>query len=139
MYVEVRRLSVAQVGDLAPKWMELNPGDLDLLIEYSAKSDPLIGGFMGDDLIAMGGFVPIGILTGTALLWMQSTHATDRHRIALIRVAPKIIECAMERYSRIVGTCSLGERSVRWVTSLGARFKDTDEQCKPFMIGGYDG
>jgi hypothetical protein len=139
MYAVVRHLDLDEIEPLARRWMTVGQGDMEALLEFSAKSVPLIGCFMGQDLVGLGGVVPQDAFCNLGVLWMQHTHATPNYQRTLIRVSPLILEALHKRYSRLVGTCSLGPRSVRWLKSMGAKFVETNNVCKPFVIENQHG
>jgi hypothetical protein len=115
--------------------MELGASDLDILREFCEASRPLLGCWMGPDLIALGGVVPVGgLLSRTGHAWIQSTYATERHKIALARIGPMIAKGMRPGFDRLIGTCSLGPRSVNWLKSMGAKFIETDGIRKPFVM-----
>lgn len=101
-------------------------GDLAAFAAGARASDPIVGCWMGEDLVAMLGFIPQGILTGTAYVWMEWTPALARHKYATVRWSREIIREARTRYPRIVGRCGYGAQSKRWLESLGARFVGDD-------------
>lgn len=105
-------------------------GDLAAFAAGARASDPIIACWMGADLVAMLGFIPQGILTGTAYVWMEWTPALERHRYTTVRWSREIIKEARTRYPRIVGRCGYGPQSKRWLESLGAKFVGDD-----YMIG----
>lgn len=140
MWVEVKPVAAAQALDLCREWMDIGPGDMEILQETCLGSEPLLTCYLGPDLIALGGVVPIyGVLCETGYVWMQSTRATHQHRLALCRAGPEILRGLSRRYTNLVGTCSLGPKSVQWLKSMGARFAETTEPRKPFIMENIGG
>ena len=135
MWAEIRHLNPGEVEPLAQRWVTLGQGELEILLDFSAKSVPLIGCFMNQDLVGFGGVVPQDLFGCVGVLWMQHTHATPNYQRTLLRVSPLIIAELKHRYLRLVGTCSFGPRSVRWLKTLGAEFTETNTVYKPFTIG----
>lgn len=135
MNAEVWDITVDELRTAAPKVMDLAPGELEVMLTFAEMSKPLLACSIGDDIIALGGVVPVSPLSWTGIVWMQSTHATPRHPITMARVGPRILRLLRGRYYKLVGTCSLGPSSVNWLKSIGARFDETDALAKPFVFG----
>lgn len=124
MWVEVRNITPEQLPDWAyPE-----------LVDCAKRSDPLLAYYFGQDLIAIVGFIPLGILTGTAYLWMQSTEATFEHKTAVARLGRLTLREVRTRYPRIVGECVAGSRSIKWLEWLGAHMGQPRGRAVPFLI-----
>lgn len=98
----------------------------------SSASDPILACWVQDNLVAIIGFIPQGLLTGTAYYWMEWTPAVRRFPRTTARWGYYITREALGRYPRLWGTCSAGGQSRRWLERLGARFDGT-----VFRIGDW--
>ena len=132
----IQRITPDEAMELARVWLDVDPPELAIIAEAAAASDPALAGWLGSDLLAIGGFIPTSIVGGTAFVWMQHTPAVARHKIATIRIGRDVLAGARTKYPRIIGTCSLGPQSEAWLTSLGARFVAGPGLRKPFVIEG---
>lgn len=127
MFVEVRRTGPEDLIDPGPE-----------LLEYAQRSDPLLTYWFGSECIAIVGFVPLGILSTTAYLWMQSTEHTPNHKLAVARLAKLTLDQIRDRYQCIVGECLVDSPSCAWLRWLGAGFgPPSGRGAIPFMIGSY--
>ena len=117
---ELKPISVQDMVNL----LTLPKEHLNVMVEWAKKSDPLLAGMWGEDLVCLVGFIPPTMLSDTAYVWMHSTDLALEHPIALGRFARRFIKAALERYPRLVGDC-LNETSKRWLESLGAKFTGT--------------
>ena len=127
MFVEIRRITAEEL----PDWADAS------LRDYAQRSDPLLTYWFGEELIAIVGFIPFGILSSTAYLWMQETPATFQHPTAVARQGLLTLREIRKRYTRIYGECAVGSRSIRWLRWLGARFAEPVGRSVPFLIGDY--
>lgn len=110
------------------------PIEGEALRRYAAMSDPLLAYWFAEDLIAVVGFVPLGVLGGTAYLWMQETPGTFRHPTAVARLGKLTLREIAVRYPRIIGECRVGSKSIRWLEWLGAKFAEPVGVSAPFVI-----
>lgn len=129
MWAEIKNLRPEAAIELAQEQLS---GDMAAFAAGARASDPIIACWMGAELVAMLGFIPQGVLTGTAYVWMEWTPALVRHRYATVRWSHEIIREAQTRYPRIIGRCGYGAQSKRWLESLGAKFVGDD-----YMIGEW--
>lgn len=139
MWVGSRRITPNEAEVLAQSWTSLSLNEIDLMCEGVALSDPAMAYWLNYELVALAGFIPVALITDTAYLWMQTTKATYKYPLAVCRVGIQTLTAAKARYPKIIGHCSQGPRSERWLESLGARWLRTDEAGRLFMIGGTDG
>ena len=117
---------------LAKEWFGYGDDDLIVFRNFAVESRPLLACYHGDDLVALGGAIPQAPLGMTGFLWMEST---GKHPLTLARVGPRILRFLSVKYSRMVGTCSLGPRSEAWLKSIGAKFDESATSHKPFEFG----
>lgn len=127
MFVEIRRTAV---GDL--------PNPYPDLVDCANRSDPLLTYWFGPECIAIVGFIPLGIISTTAYLWMQNTPYTDKHPVAVARLGRLTLHEIASRYPCVIGECILNSPGHRWVKWLGARFGESNGIAVPFMIGTYE-
>jgi hypothetical protein len=130
MWVTTRRITVEDLPALGQ--------DEPWVRRFVDRSDPALAYSMDGELIAVAGFVPVGsVLTDTAYLWMNSTPAVARHKVAVGRWGIQTLrEVRRLKYPRIIGHCEAGSRSVLWLRSLGARFTPGPRGTVEFEIGG---
>lgn len=134
MNTVVKRISGAEAAELAYEHITTDNFALALTQVAAENSDPAVSVWLGDMLLALGGFIPLGILTGTAFVWMNHTPAAAHHPTAIIRTGRQVLAVARSRYPRVIGNCSLGPRSEAWLTSLGAKFVSAAGVTKHFVI-----
>jgi hypothetical protein len=139
MWVESKRITTFEAWELATDWTDLDDDRMFLLHQGVKVSDPALAYWLNGDLVAMAGFIPVALITDTAYLWMQTTNVTHKYPLAVCRVGIQTLTIVKTRYPKIIGHCSQGPRSERWLESLGARWLRTDEAGRLFMIGGTDG
>lgn len=139
MWVGSRRITAGEAEGLAGAWTSLTPMGIDLLCQGVQVSDPAMAYWLNYELVALAGLIPVALITDTAYLWMQITKVTHKYPLAVCRVGVQTLTAAKARYPKIIGHCSQGPRSERWLESLGAGWLRTDEAGRLFMIGGTDG
>jgi hypothetical protein len=105
---------------------------LDNFVAIARASEPILGCWVDGALVAIVGFIPQGLLTGTAYYWMEWTPAVRQFPKTTARWGHYITREALGRYPRLWGTCSAGGQSRRWLERLGARFDGT-----VFKIGDW--
>ena len=135
MWAEVRRIGGDEAEGLNQRFIGLAGDDLLALRLAADRSDPALAVYMGKELMALVGFIPLGLISGTAYAWLQPTEGMTKFKLAFVRVGWEIFAEARKRYPIIHGHCSLGPRSEAWLRSCGARFLDTDAKAKPYVIG----
>ena len=123
MFVEVRNTAPGELPWVGPE-----------LMAYARRSDPLLTYWFGAECIAIVGFVPMGIVTDTAYLWMETTAYTHKHKTAVARLGKLTLMEVHKRYPRIVGECLVGSRSCNWLLWLGAKFGTPKGAAVPFVI-----
>lgn len=107
------------------------------LLACAQRSDPLLTYWFGDECIAIVGFIPLGIISTTAYLWMQTTEHTDKHPVAVARLGRLTLAQIRDRYPCVIGECITNSPGHRWLSWLGARFAEPAGIAIPFMIGSY--
>lgn len=118
--------------------LRLGQGELEAFVAAVARSEPTVLMSFGDTPLAAFGFIPTDLLGQTAYAWMEWTPAIYNHPMATARAWREVFAAARRRYSRIFGHCSYGERPVRLLTHLGAKFW-TDAEGRPtYVIEGTD-
>jgi hypothetical protein len=135
MWAEVRRINAGEAMELNQQCIGLAGDDLLALRLAADRSDPALAVYMGEELMALVGFIPLGLISSTAYAWLQPTSGMTKFKLAFVRVGREIFAEARKRYPIIYGHCSLGPRSEAWLRSCGARFLDTDAKAKPYIIG----
>lgn len=135
MWAEVKRIAGDEAEDLSNQFIGLDGDDLLALRIAADRSDPALAVYMGEELMALVGFIPLGLISGTAYAWLQPTEGMNKFKRAFVRVGREIFATARQRYPIIYGHCSLGPRSEAWLRSCGARFQDTSATAKPYVIG----
>ena len=135
MWAEVKRITGDEAEDLNAQFVGLDGDNLLALRLAADRSDPALAVYMGEELGAMVGFIPLGLVSGIAYAWLQPTPIMDRYKIGFVRMGRAIFAEARKRYSIIYGHCSLGPRSEAWLRSCGARFLESDAVAKPYIIG----
>jgi hypothetical protein len=135
MWAEVKRIASNEVENLNAQFIGLSGDDLLALRLAADRSDPVLAAYMGEALCALVGFIPLGLISGTAYAWLQPTQSMSKFKISFVRVGRAIFAEARKRYPIIYGHCSLGPRSEAWLQSCGARFLPTDAVAKPYVIG----
>ena len=136
IFADVRRIGGGEAVALAKQYIELSADDLTALQIGADASDPAMAVFMGETLVALVGFIPIGIIAGTVFVWMQEFPDLAKYRIGMMRMGRRMIAEVRKKYPRIIGQCSGGPRSENWWKSLGAEFEPGDAKTKTFVIGG---
>ncbi len=135
MFAEVRRITGDEAEDLNAQFVRLDGDDLLALRIATDRSNPALGIFMGNTLVAMLGFIPTAILGGTAYAWLQPAPEMVRYKIGFVRMGRAIFTEIRKQYPIIIGHCSLGSHSEAWLRSCGARFIETNARAKPYIIG----
>ena len=135
MWAGVKRIAGDEAEDLSNQFIGLDGDDLLALRIAADRSDPALAVYMGEELTALVGFIPLGLISGTAYAWLQPAPAMFDYRLSFVRVGREIFATARQRYPIIYGHCSLGPRSEAWLRSCGARFLPTDAVAKPYVIG----
>lgn len=136
MNTEVRRINGTEAVSLAWRYITKDDAALETIRLASDKSDPAVSVFLGTKLLALGGFIPLGLISSTAFVWMEHTPDAAAHKHAIVRTGKQVLAVARTRYPRVIGNCSLGPRSEAWLKTLGARFIETDTITKHFVIEG---
>jgi hypothetical protein len=73
-------------------------------------------------LVAVGGAVPAGMITGRAVLWMVTTAAADSTPKALARFSPRVIDGLHLQFNDLYAYARPDfVRGRRWLTWLGFR------------------
>lgn len=117
--------------------MGLSDDEIQACVHAAAESDPALVVIANHIPVAMCGFVPTAILSGTVYAWMQDCPAMYRYRYSIAKTWREIFQAVRLVYPRIVGHCSAGGRARNWLIRLGARF-DVDADGRPtYMIGSY--
>jgi hypothetical protein len=135
MTVEIIRVDPREMGVYAEA-MGLAPDAVQACVLGAKGADPALAFVVQGQPVAACGFVPTAVLSGTVYAWMQDTPAMYHHTFALKRVWREVFAEVRRHYPRIVGHCSAGPRSERWLRRLGARFTVDDRGVPTYMIGG---
>lgn len=126
------------ISELGPDRM--GAGELGILCDWIAKSAFVWSGVHGDRLLCLWGLMPPTLLSDQAYLWLHTTEAVKEHEFVLVRRSQIELKKMLERYPRIVGHCEVGaERSIRWLTWLGAEFGAIEGALVPFVIRSNNG
>lgn len=134
--IELIRISPRE-AEIYGKAMGLDPDQISGCAEASRTADPALVIIANHLPVAMCGFVPTAVLSGTVYAWMQDCPGMYRYRYTIAKTWLEIFRAVQLVYPRIVGHCSAGGRARNWLTRLGARF-DTDDDGRPtYMIGGF--
>ena len=104
------------VGQMTSSWA-FTEDEIDPMTEFGRRSDPLLMGSYGGEVLCFVGFIPLTILSDYAYLWMYSTPAVERHRLIVGRWAHRLIT-EQQRYRWLIGHGTLYSRA--WLRSLGA-------------------
>jgi|SRR5580692_122272 hypothetical protein len=136
MFIDVQSIDVDRLRALLAQFIPMTDVDLELTIAYGQLSNPILSFSWKGDLLGVLGFIPIGILSGTAYLWLQHAPAASEHRLITGRIARLTIRDMLRVYPRMIGDCVADwPESVAWLASLGARFGPRRGRGLPFEIG----
>lgn len=136
MAVEILRVSPQEMRVHAEA-MGLEPGVVDACEIGARGADPALVFVVGHRPVAACGFVPTAALSWTVYAWMQDTPEMYKHRFAMLRTWREVFAAVRQRYPRIVGHCSAGPKSQRWLERLGARFSADERGVPTYIIGGF--
>jgi hypothetical protein len=127
----------ARDAEVYGRAMELSDDELGGAVSTTEVSDPALVFIINHRPIAMVGFIPTALLSGTAYGWMQWSMEIHQHRVTTARTMFQVLREMQRIYPRIVGHCAPNSRAEHWFRRLGARF-DTDLTGKPtFMLGSF--
>lgn len=85
----------------------------------------------GDDLLGIGGLVPEDALSGTAVVWLLSSDAVERHRLCFYRLTKNAILLFNKEYPVLYNWVdSRYTRALNWLRRLGFRYE------APGLVGG---
>lgn len=95
-------------------------GPAEVLARNLAASDRAWAGWIGGDIAAMWGVVPLTLLSDTAAPWLIGGHGIDRHPIAFLRQSRAVINEMQRGYELLRGFVRVGHaRALAWARWLG--------------------
>ncbi len=127
MYIEVKRITAAEVGRL-----KIPHNELPAVVTCVSMSDPALAFWWKNELLALVGFIPSSIISDTVYCWVQDTEAARNHKVIFARQAILVVREIRKKFPRIIGHCKV--ESSKWLASFGAKFGSTVGDLIPFVI-----
>lgn len=120
-------------ADLAQNLREIDRDELSLSTTNSVErtielsltlSDWALAGYMGDELIAVGGVVPVSPLqSDRGVPWLLATQAMERWPVAFGRVTKRLVGGMMYDYEELQNYVFAGHTdAMMWLRRLGFSF-----------------
>jgi hypothetical protein len=134
MNAELRPITLDEL-----RQMSQGMSDAGVIVEYARLADPLFAAVYKDILLGFVAFIPYSTLSDTAYIWVHTTTAVEAHRLAVARLARRMIPVYHTRYTTIAGHCVNRPSSIAWLRSLGAVLGPLDNGLLLFTIRANHG
>lgn len=116
--------------DAAESWALDGREPVEGLLDSLQQSARAWAASVDGEPAAMWGVVPIGLLTGTAVVWLVTGQAVDRNRVTFLKECRRRLAEIQHDYPILVNVIHAKyTRAVRWATWLGF------DVSKPFVHG----
>lgn len=93
------------------------------LVEFAARSDPLLIAKLGDIVLGFVGFLPATALSDCAYAWVHVTPTGNCHKTTIAKLARRWMPIIHSRYKKLAAHCIMCPRHLRWVQSIvGGKF-----------------
>lgn len=105
------------------------------MITYMSNSEKVYAGLIDGEIVCIWGVMRQSLLSGRGYLWLIVTEAAESHKFLLVRYSQRIIERLFDRYTVLIGECSVNDaRAKKWMRLLGATFSHPEGGLVPFQI-----
>lgn len=121
MFVQARRITEEEAKTIGED-MRLAPEEIEAMVEAARQSDPALVLTADDRPFVVCGFIPRDAFGSSCYAWMQWTSEIYDRPIAATRKCLEVFGEMRKKYTRIYGHCSYGDRPVRLLTRMGAKF-----------------
>lgn len=105
------------------------------LAGYMTMSDKTYVGLVDGEIVCIWGVMRQSLVANRGYLWLLVTEKAEAHKFLIIRYSQRIIDQLLNRYSMLIGECTIGDyRARKWMRLLGATFGQSDGKLIPFQI-----
>lgn len=109
--------------------------DREVMLQWINRSDVVIEGVFDDKALCIYGLISASVLSDEAYIWFWSTEHAASHPLIVARHSKHVVEHLLSMFPTITGHCVTGhERSIRWLSWLGAIFGEPQGLLVPFTI-----
>lgn len=118
--------------------MRLASDEAAAMVAAVGKSAPALAILHDGAPFVVCGFIPINLTTNSAYAWMEWTPDIYDLPVQSTRLCVEVFATMRRQYSYIFGHCSYGQRPVRLLQRLGAKFSTDPQDGRPcYVIEGY--